>query len=86
MVDLELIGERAKTSLQEMLLIDTSVRDKALDQIAKNLIIRKKELLDANAKDCKMAIANKIDNAALKRLELTSTIIEKKNPHTPFYF
>ena len=76
MVDLELIGEKSKTSLQEMLLVDAVVRDKALGQIAKNLIVRKKELLDANAKDCKMAIANKIDDAALKRLELTSTKIE----------
>ena len=76
MVDLELIGEKAKASLKHMLLVDASLRDKALDQIAKNLVIRKKELLDANTKDCKMAIVNKIDNAALKRLELTSTNIE----------
>ena len=76
MVDLELIGEKAKASLKHMLLVDASLRDKALDQIAKDLVIRKKELLDANTKDCKMAILNKIDNAALKRLELTSTNIE----------
>ena len=76
MVDLELIGKKAKTSLQEMLSVDAALRDKALDQIAKNLIIRKKELLDANTKDCKMAIANNIDDAALKRLELTSTKID----------
>ena len=44
MVDLELIGKKAKTSLQEMLSVDAALRDKALDQIAKNLIIRKKEL------------------------------------------
>ena len=74
--ELEVKGRAAKTASRRMAYLSTEVKNKALHNIASDLLINKDEILAANQIDYKEAEASGISAAMLDRLVLSSSRLE----------
>jgi glutamate-5-semialdehyde dehydrogenase len=70
MTKLESMGEQAKRASLVLMLADTAKKNTALAEIARNLLIRSSEILEANAKDIEDAVAEGMSKSLLDRLML----------------
>jgi len=74
--ELEVKGRAAKTASRRMAYLSTEVKNKALHNIASDLLINKDEILAANQIDYKEAEASGMSAAMLDRLVLSSSRLE----------
>lgn len=74
--ELEVKGRAAKTASRRMAYLSTEVKNKALHNIASDLLINKDEILAANQIDYKEAEASGMGVAMLDRLVLSSSRLE----------
>ncbi len=71
-----LIGQRAKQAAPDLMALSTGEKNQILSAIAKALISRKEDILNANELDLKNAEANGISKVMADRLRLTHQRIE----------
>ena len=69
-------AKAAKAAARNLASLSTSVKNAALENIARKLIERRDEILAANAKDVKRASANGLAEATLNRLRLSPEKLE----------
>jgi glutamate-5-semialdehyde dehydrogenase len=74
--ELEVKGKAAKAASRRMAYLSTEVKDKALHNIADDLLAKKDEILSANQIDCKEAESSGMNAAMLDRLMLSPERIE----------
>jgi glutamate-5-semialdehyde dehydrogenase len=74
--ELEAKGKAAKAASRKLAYLSTEVKNKALSNIAEDLVAKKDEILAANETDRKEAEASGMDTAMLDRLTLSSSRIE----------
>ncbi|MFC2051262.1 gamma-glutamyl-phosphate reductase, partial [Chloroflexota bacterium] len=74
--ELEMKGKAAKAAAHRLAYLSTEVKNKALANIANDLLVRKDEILVANETDCKEAEASGMNAAMLDRLMLNSSRLE----------
>ena len=74
--ELETKGKAAKAASRRMAYLSTDVKDKALHNIADDLITRQDEILVANEIDYKAAEASGMNDAMLDRLMLSTSRLE----------
>jgi glutamate-5-semialdehyde dehydrogenase len=74
--DLKAKGRAAKVASKHLAYISTAIKNKALNYIADDLLLRKDEVLAANEKDYKAAKAMGIGTALLDRLMLNESRLE----------
>lgn len=70
-------GQASKNASRQMACLSTDIKDNALQNIAKALIERREEILDANRIDCTQAEASSMGKAMLDRLMLSTRRIEE---------
>lgn len=73
---IEIIGQNAKKAAQQLLKLDTRVKNQALTAIAKELIIKKEEIKKINEIDLENGEKSGLSSALLDRLKLTDSRIE----------
>ncbi len=73
---LEAQGKAAKSASHRLAFISTDIKNKALNNIAGDLLARKDEILKANKKDVTAAKASGMDDAMLERLLLNESRLE----------
>ena len=74
--ELEAKGKAAKAASHRLAYLSTEIKNKALANIASDLLARKEKILAANETDCKEARATGMDTAMLDRLLLNSSRLE----------
>ena len=74
--DLKAQGKAAKAASHSLAFISTDIKNKALNNIADDLLSRKDEILKANKKDIAGAKASGINEAMLERLLLNGSRLE----------
>ncbi len=74
--ELEAKGKAAKAASRKLAYLSTDVKNKALHNIADDLLARKDKILAANKIDCKEAEASGMNAAMLDRLLLNSSRLE----------
>ena len=74
--ELEAKGKAAKTASRRMAYLSTEVKNKALDNIAHDLLAKKDEILAANQIDYQQAEASGMNTAMLDRLMLNSSRLD----------
>ena len=74
--ELEAKGKAAKTASRRMAYLSTEVKNKALDNIAHDLLSKKDEILAANQIDYQQAEASGMNTAMLDRLMLNSSRLD----------
>jgi len=74
--ELDAKGKAAKAAAHRLAYLSTDIKNRALCNIAEDLIARKDEVLSANDKDCKAAKAAGMNAAMLDRLTLNTSRIE----------
>jgi glutamate-5-semialdehyde dehydrogenase len=74
--DLKAKGRAAKLASRRLAYISTDIKNKALNYIADDILLRKDEILVANEKDYKAAKATGMDAALLDRLMLNESRLE----------
>jgi glutamate-5-semialdehyde dehydrogenase len=72
MTELELLGEKAKKASVGIAQANTSIKNKALELAAQNLIKREKEILQQNKLDIQQAEKNGLKGSIVDRLLLTA--------------
>ncbi len=70
--ELEAKGKAAKAAAHRLAFLSTEVKDKALANIAQDLLVKQAQILAANKKDCREAEAAGMDAAMLDRLLLNA--------------
>jgi len=74
--ELKVKGKAAKAAARKLAYLSTEVKNKALANIAHDLIAQKEKILKANRTDLKAARASGMDEAMLDRLRLNASRIE----------
>src|SRR4030042_4318210 len=74
--DLKSKGRAAKVASHRLAYISTSIKNKALNYIADDILLRRDEILSANEKDYKAAKATGMGTALLDRLMLNESRLE----------
>src|SRR3989338_2378989 len=74
--ELEAKGKAAKAASRRLAYLSTEVKNKALANIANDLLARKDKILAANKIDCQEAEASGMDAVMLDRLLLNSSRLE----------
>ncbi len=74
--ELQAKGKAAKTASHKLAFLSAEVKNKALHNIAEDLLARKAQILAANKVDCQEAEAAGMDEAMLDRLMLSSSRLE----------
>ncbi len=74
--ELEAKGKAAKAASRRLAYLSTDVKNRALANIADNLLAKKDKILEANQLDCKEAEASGMNAAMLDRLLLNSSRLE----------
>ena len=74
--ELEAKGKAAKAASRKLAYLSTEVKNKALANIADDLLAKKDKILAANESDCKEAEASGMDAAMLDRLTLSPSRLE----------
>lgn len=73
---MEEMGKKAKIASKKLLVLDSETKNRALLKIAKELIIKKEEIKEANRTDLENGKKSGLSFALLDRLELTDSRIE----------
>ena len=73
---MKLLGQRAKAASRQLMITGSAAKDRALRQIAEDLLIHQEEILAANRQDLDNGEANGIRPVMLDRLRLTKERLE----------